>query len=168
MSLAEPKLDQATIRRPTTSSASSDWVDRLTAVPRLVRFLGVGALGLFTDLGIFSIITRHGFDPLLVRPLSLSCATLVTWRLNRVLTFDRSGRRPGREAVRYAIVTVAAQGTSYAVFATLMLTVLDGLSPAALLIGSAAGAIVSYNGNRLFAFAPLRRIGGLVPKRACL
>ena len=168
MNLADRKLCAVTSQRPAASSADSDWIDRLMAAPRPVRFLGVGALGLFTDLSIFSIIVGHGFDQLLVRPLSLGCATLVTWRLNRAFTFDRSGRHPGGEAMRYAIVTATAQGTSYAVFATLALTVLDGLSPAALLIGAAAGAIVSYNGHRLFAFAPRRRVGALAQKRTCL
>src|SRR3974390_2842092 len=155
MSLADHELGAATSPRPAVSSADSDWVGWLmAAMPRPVRFLGVGALGLITDLSIFTMITRHGFNLLLVRLLSLSCATVVTWRLNRAFTFDRSGRHPGREAMRYAIVTATAQGTSYAVFATLALTVLGGLSQAALLIGAAAGAIVSYNGHRLFAFAP--------------
>ena len=84
----------------------------------------------------------------------LAAATLVTWRLNRALTFDRSGRQPGEEAMRYAAVTAASQGTSYAVFATLVLTVFMGLPQAALVAGAAVGAIVGYNGHRLFAFAP--------------
>jgi len=165
MSLADWKLGAAPSQRPAVASEGSDWVDRLMAAPRPVRFLAVGALGLLTDLSIFTIIVGHGFDPLLVRPLSLGCATVVTWRLNRALTFDRSGRHPGREAMRYAIVTATAQGTSYAAFATLVLTVLGGLPPVALLIGAAVGAIVSYNGHRLFAFAPLRHLGASAPKR---
>jgi putative flippase GtrA len=166
MGLADHGFGAATSLRPAVASADSDWVDRLmAAMPRPVRFLSVGALGLLTDLSIFTIIAGQGFDLLLVRLLSLSCATVVTWRLNRAFTFDRSGRRPGREAMRYAIVTATAQGTSYAVFATLVLTVLGGLSQTALLIGAAVGAIVSYNGHRLFAFAPRRRVGASVPER---
>jgi len=160
MSLVDHDLGAATSLRPAVASADSGRADRLmAAMPRPVRFLGVGALGLLTDLSIFTIIVGHDFDPLLARLLSLSCATVVTWRLNRAFTFDRSGRHPGREAMRYAIVTATAQGTSYAVFATLVLTVLGGLSQAALLIGAAVGVVVSYNGHRLFAFAPRRRGG---------
>ncbi len=58
---------------------------------------------------------------------------MVTWRLNRALTFDRSGRHQGDEVLRYAAVTAAAQGTSYAVFTVLVLTVLAWLPQAALL-----------------------------------
>lgn len=166
MSLVDHELGAATSLRPAVASADGNCVDRLTAaMPRPTRFLGVGALGLLSDLAVFTIIAAHGFDPLLVRLLSLSCATMLTWRFNRVFTFDRSGRHPAREAMRYAIVTAAAQGASYAVFATLVLTALGGQSQAALLIGAAAGAIVSYNGHRLFAFAPRRRVSASAPER---
>jgi putative flippase GtrA len=95
----------------------------------------------------------YGAHPLLMRLVSLALATLVTWRLNRALTFDHSGRRQHDEAMRYAVVTAFAQGTSYAVFAALVLTVLGALPQAALLAGAAAGALIAYNGHRLFAFA---------------
>jgi putative flippase GtrA len=167
MSLANHELGTATSQRPPIAAADRDWVHRLMAViPRPARFFGVGTVGLLTDLSIFTIIARHGFDPLLVRLLSLSCATVVTWRLNRAFTFDRSGRHQGHEAMRYAIVTTTAQGTSYVVFAILVLTVLGGLSQVALLIGAAVGAIISYNGHRLFAFAPRRRVGASAPERS--
>ena len=51
-----------------------------------------------------------------------------------------------------------AQSTSYAVFATLVLTVLGWLPQAALMCGAVVGAFVSYNGHRLFAFAPRKPI----------
>ena len=123
-------------------------------LPRPLRFLGVGAAGLATDFCLFVILIGYQPRPLLMRLVSLAGATLVTWRLNRALTFDRSGRKQHDEAMRYAAVTVAAQGTSYAVFAALVLSVLGALPQVALVIGAAAGAVVSYNGHRLFAFAP--------------
>jgi putative flippase GtrA len=122
--------------------------------PRPLRFLGVGALGLATDVCVFTILIGYAPRPLLMRLVSLGLATFVTWRLNRALTFDRSGRRQHDEAMRYAAVTAFAQGTSYAVFAALVLTVLATLPQAALLVGAAAGALIAYNGHRLFAFAP--------------
>lgn len=142
---------------PTLLQAHADWLERLIArLPRPLRFLAVGGLGLVTDIGIFSLLAAHGLEPLVARLVSLPCATVVTWRLNRAFTFDRTGRHQGHEAARYAAVTAAAQGTSYAVFASLVLTVPVGLPQAALLIGAAAGALVSYNGHRLFAFARTR------------
>lgn len=126
-------------------------------LPRPFRFLGVGGIGLITDFCVFTLLIGYQPRPLLMRLFSLAAATLVTWRLNRALTFDRTGRRQRDEALRYAAVTAAAQGTSYAVFAALVLTVLAFLPQAALLAGAAVGALIAYNGHRLFAFAP--RVG---------
>ncbi|MFD2184504.1 GtrA family protein [Rhodoplanes azumiensis] len=128
---------------------------RLARLPRPLRFLGVGGVGLLTDLGVFTAIPQHLDHPLIVRLVSLAIATLVTWRLNRAITFATSGRRQPAEALRYAVVTAVAQGTSYAVFALLVLTVLGALPQAAAVIGAAIAAVVSYNGHRLYAFAPI-------------
>jgi len=126
-------------------------------LPRPLRFLAVGGIGLTTDICIFTILIGHSPRPLLMRLFSLAAATLVTWRLNRALTFDSSGRRQHDEAIRYAAVTAVSQGTSYEVFAALVLTALAALPQAALIAGAAVGAIVGYNGHRLFAFARAAR-----------
>lgn len=131
-------------------------VGRLMArLPRPMRFIAVGLVGLAVDLAVFTVIPWHVHHPLAVRLLSIAVATLVTWRLNRAVTFERSGRRQHAEAVRYAVVTAVAQGTSYAVFAALVLTVLGVFPQGATVIGAAIGALVSYNGHRLYAFAPI-------------
>jgi len=132
-----------------------DPVRRLVEVlPRPLRFLGVGGLGLITDLAIFTIIIAYSPHPLLARLVSLAAATLVTWRLNRALTFDRSLRRPTAEAMRYAAVAALAQAMSYAVFAVFVVTVSAARPQIAVLIGAAVGALVSYNGQALFTFRP--------------
>ena len=127
-------------------------------LPRPLRFLAVGGLGLATDICVFTILIGYQPKPLLMRLFSLMAATLVTWRLNRALTFDHSGRRQHDEAIRYAAVTAVSQGTSYAVFAALVLTVFGALPQAALIAGAIAGAMVGYNGHRLFAFAPRKPV----------
>ncbi len=121
-------------------------------LPRPLRFLGVGGLGLVTDLAVFTIVLSHGLHPLVARVVSLAIATVVTWRLNRALTFDRSGRRPTDEAVRYAAVAAAAQAVSYTVFAILVVTLLAAVPQLAVIVGAAAGALVSYFGQASFAF----------------
>jgi putative flippase GtrA len=148
----------ACARQESHALSASARPDRLRVLagklPRPLRFLAVGGLGLLTDITIFTLILMCWPHPLFARALSLGAATVVTWRLNRALTFDRSGRRQTHEALRYAAVTTAAQGTSYAVFAVLTYTVFAWLPQAALLAGAAVGALISYNGHRLFAFAP--------------
>jgi len=123
-------------------------------LPRPVRFILVGCTGLAVDLGLFTAIVAYTHQPLVARLITLTIATFVTWRLNRAFTFARSDRPQHHEAMRYAAVTALAQGTSYAVFAALVLTVLAWLPQAALMSGALVGAFVSYNGHRLFAFAP--------------
>ena len=142
------KLDMRASARPDPLRMLAEYL------PRPLRFLAVGGLGLTTDICVFTILIGYAPRPLLMRLFSLAAATLVTWRLNRALTFDQSGRRQRDEAVRYATVTAVAQGTSYAVFAALVLSVFGWLPQAALVIGAAASAVIAYNGHRLFAFAP--------------
>ena len=142
------KLDMRAPARPDPLRVLAEYL------PRPLRFLAVGGLGLTTDICVFTILIGYAPRPLLMRLFSLAAATLVTWRLNRALTFDQSGRRQRDEALRYATVTAVAQGTSYAVFAALVLTVFGWLPQAALLVGAVAGALIAYNGHRLFAFAP--------------
>jgi putative flippase GtrA len=155
MSVGKLELDAAVPAR----TASGDPLRALAEwLPRPFRFLGVGAIGLTVDVSIFTILIGCEPRPLLMRLVSLGLATLVTWRLNRALTFGPSQRHQGEEAMRYAAVTAAAQGVSYAVFAALVLGVFAWLPQAALFIGAMAGALVSYNGHRLFAFAPRKRV----------
>jgi len=150
---------------PADASAAPDRLRRLAErLPRPLRFLAVGGLGLVTDLGVFSLVFALGPHPLLARVVSLAAATIVTWRLNRALTFDRSGRRQAEEAMRYALVTLVAQGISYAIFAALVLSVLGAMPQLALLAGAACAAFISYNGHRLYAFAARR--GGVIEARA--
>jgi putative flippase GtrA len=124
-------------------------------IPRPLRFLAVGAIGLTADLALFTGLLTHGLHPLLAGFLALAGATVLTWRLNRVFTFDRSGRAQREEALRYAAVTMVAQSASYGAFAVLVSTACTALPQGAVVIGAAAGALISYNDHRLFAFAPL-------------
>jgi putative flippase GtrA len=123
-------------------------------LPQPLRFVAVGSLGLATNIAVFTIVWMLGVPSLTAGLLALVTATILTWRLNRAFTFDRTGRPQREEAMRYAVVTAVAQGASYAVFVVLALTVLVRLPQAAIVAGAAVGALISYNGHRLFAFAP--------------
>lgn len=159
MGRSHVELGAAAGEMPGHAGSDHDPVRRFFAIlPRPLRFLGVGGLGLITDLAVFTAIIGHGVPPLAARLVSLAVATLVTWRLNRALTFDRSGRRPTDEAMRYTAVAAAAQAVSYAVFAALVVTVFRAIPQLAVLCGAATGAVVSYSGQILFAFRPHRPV----------
>ena len=128
--------------------------DAVARLPRPVRFLMVGGCGLVTDVGFFTLLFAYGMHPLIARAFSLGLATVVTWRLNRDLTFNDSGRHQADEAVRYALVAGVAQGLGYAIFAILALTVFSKIPQIAIVIGAVAVTFISYNGQRLIAFAP--------------
>ena len=130
-------------------------------LPRPLRFLLVGGVGLAVDILLFTLMLVGGVAPLMAGFAALLAATALTWRLNRAFTFDASGRGKSNEAMRYAVVTAVAQGTSYSVFAVLVSGVLASLPQAAILVGAACGAMVSYNGHRLFAFAPVKACADL-------
>jgi putative flippase GtrA len=149
------KVERGDGRQIESDIQHSDWLrERVEALPRPFRFLAVGTCGLVTDLGVFTAIPMHAANPLTSRAVSLAVATLVTWRLNRALTFDASGRTQGEEAVRYASVTLMSQGTSFVVFSLLVLTVFAWLPQAAIITGAAIGAAIAYIGHSIFAFAP--------------
>lgn len=128
-------------------------------IPAPIRFLSVGGIGLLTDLCAFTLINTFVRQIFVSRALSLLIATVVTWRVNRVVTFAGSGRRFHDEIGRYLTVTLVAQGISYATFSLLILTHAIAQPQIALVLGAAVAAIFSYNGHRLFSFAP--RNGGL-------
>lgn len=130
-------------------------------LPRPLRFLLVGGVGLAVDILLFTLMLVGGVAPLVAGFAALLAATALTWRLNRAFTFESSGRGKSNEAMRYAVVTAVAQSTSYLVFAVLVSGVLASLPQAAILVGAACGAMVSYNGHRLFAFAPVKACADL-------
>jgi putative flippase GtrA len=159
MSVSESEFGAVPAAMPNWTGNGRDPVRRLIeAVPQSVRFLGVGGVGLATDVGIFTLIIAHHSQPLLARLISLAIATIVTWRLNRAFTFDRSGRRTADEAMRYALVAASAQAISYALFAILVVTAFGAAPQLAVLIGAATAALFSYGGQALFTFRPASRL----------
>jgi putative flippase GtrA len=156
MGVNESECEEASGTTPKRSGIGREPVRTLIeALPRPVRFLGVGGLGLVTDLGIFTLIVAHHPQPLLARLISLAIATLVTWRLNRALTFGRSGRPTSEEVMRYALVAASAQAISYTLFAILVVTAFGAAPQLAVLVGAATAALFSYGGQALFTFRPL-------------
>jgi putative flippase GtrA len=134
---------------------------RLTLGFTLPRFLAVGCLGLGSDALVFSGCSAAGASDALARIVSLSIATLLTWRLNRRFTFEASGRRPHSEAARYAAVALCAQGFNLVVFLALR-----GLAPAmpallAIVLSAVLAASFSFTGQSLLTFRA--RLAGTAP-----
>lgn len=122
----------------------------------LIRFLGVGFLGLAVDIAVLSLLESLSFSPAAARAISLCLATLLTWALNRRLTFDPSYRQPTVEVVRYALVTLLAQGLNYLVFLAIIAIWREFPHALAAMCGAAFAAGFSYTGHRFFSFARAR------------
>jgi putative flippase GtrA len=126
-------------------------------LPPFVRFGFVGMAGLASDTSMFTALTLNGMHPFVARLFSLAFATLVTWALNRRITFDKQPRKVGHEASRYVLVTLVAQGVSYSVFVTLITIFPHVLHQLSLFAGAVAGAVLSFNGHKLVSFAPVAK-----------
>ncbi len=129
--------------------------ERLSArAPKgLFRFLSVGMVGLATHTAVFTLMLHLGLAKSQAWLIGLAAGTSVTWQLNRRLTFTSSGRPRKSEVLRYAFVTVVAQGVSFAVFKSVC--AFDARVPPALALiaGAMVATAFSYSGQRFFTFA---------------
>jgi putative flippase GtrA len=129
-------------------------------VVRAVRFCLVGLAGLAVDAGVFAALHAAGSGRAGARAASLIVATLVTWFLNRRLTFAPTGRERHLELARYAAVALVAQGFNYGLF--LFLGVLAPQIPPVDLIPicAVAAAGLSFVGQRFFTFGAPPSLAG--------
>jgi putative flippase GtrA len=116
-------------------------------------FLLAGALALITDGALLEIQTRiMGLDPLLARPFAIAVAMVVSWLVNRTVTFAVEAPPTRREFVRFAAVSWTAQAVNYLLFASLL--VMRPATPAllALVLASLVAMFISYFGFRYRVF----------------
>jgi putative flippase GtrA len=122
-----------------------------------IRFAVVGSIGLAVDMATFRAFTLLDFSDAAARAVSLGCAIVLTWRLNRMFTFGASGRAQAVESSRYAVVALAAQGINYTLFLWLRASVPELQDLVALVLSAGAAAGFSFTGHRCFTFAPTGR-----------
>ena len=116
-------------------------------------FLLAGALALITDGALLTILIRFlDLDALLARPFAIAVAMLVSWLVNRTLTFAVSAPPSLREFGRFAAVSWLSQAVNYLVFAGIL--VARPATPAlpAVVFASLVAMFVSYFGFRYGVF----------------
>jgi putative flippase GtrA len=89
---------------------------------RFLRFLVIGMIGFLADagmLGALLVATPLGVHA--ARLVSIAFALLVTWQLNRLVTFGPSSRPVAVEGVRYGGVGIASSAVNYLAFSALLL-----------------------------------------------
>ncbi len=119
---------------------------------RISRFVIVGIAGFLVDAGLTATFIHSGLDPFTARLIAISTAMLVTWRLNRAITFGRSATSQQAEGLRYSMVAILAAIINYASYAVLVL-VFPGIFPVlAVALATGTSMCFSYLGYSRYAF----------------
>ena len=119
---------------------------------RLSRFAVVGGLGFVVDAGLTVTLIQAGMDPFSARLIAIALAMLVTWRLNRALTFGASATSQKTEGLRYSAVAVTAATINYASYVALILIIPAIMPVLAIALATGLSMSVSYLGYAHFAF----------------
>jgi putative flippase GtrA len=123
---------------------------------QLVAFTAVGLAGLAVDAGAFLLLTKSWLWPIaLARPAALGSSIVVTWFMNRAITFakQRSARRTP-ELLRYAAVQAGGLVVNLGVFGLCLALApsLERIPLVPLFLGCAAGFTFNFTVLRLVVF----------------
>jgi putative flippase GtrA len=111
-------------------------------------FVLAGILALTTDALILQGLIHAGWHPLLARPLAIAVAMVVSWQVNRNVSYAMRMPPTLGEFGRFAAVSWTAQAVNYSVFSAILL-LRPGTHPLlALLLASLVAMFVSYFGFR--------------------
>jgi putative flippase GtrA len=111
-------------------------------------FVLAGILALTTDALILQGLIHAGWHPLLARPLAIAVAMVVSWQVNRNVSYAMKTPPTLGEFGRFAAVSWSAQAVNYSVFSAILL-LRPGTHPLlALLLASLVAMFVSYFGFR--------------------
>ena len=116
------------------------------------RFAVVGGLGFIVDSCVTLSLIHRGIDPYTARIFAIALAMMVTWRLNRALTFSASGSNQATEGIRYFTVAIIAAVLNYMIYAGLVFS-FPTLSPLiAIVIAIGSVTLLSFMGYRRLVF----------------
>jgi putative flippase GtrA len=116
-------------------------------------FLLAGALALITDGLILEILIRMAaFNALTARPFAIAVAMMVSWLVNRRVTFAVRASPNLREFGRFAAVSWTSQAVNYLLFASVLVARPATPPLLALVFASLAAMFVSYFGFRYRVF----------------
>lgn len=130
-------------------------------------FVLAGVSAFATDTTILALLTRlGGLSPFLARPFGIVCAMVVSWLINRTVTFQATTSPSLIEFSKFAGVSITSQIVNYAVFAGLLLTFPVLAPELALFLACFVSMFVSYAGFRFGVFGkPGAKPGGREDER---
>lgn len=116
-------------------------------------FVLAGLCALATDTAMLALLTRWlGLSPFVARPFGIACAMVVSWLINRTVTFRAEAPPSIAEFSRFAGVSLTSQVVNYSAFAALLLAIPTLMPELALLLACFVSMFVSYAGFRFGVF----------------
>lgn len=116
-------------------------------------FVLAGLLALSADGLVLGTLMHAGWHPLAARPLAIAIAMIVSWLVNRRITFAVPGRPSWREYTRFAAVAWSSQALNYVVFGVILIARPAASPLLALVFASIVAMFVSYFGYRYGVFS---------------
>lgn len=127
-------------------------------------FVAAGLSALAADAAILAVLTRTaGVSPFIARPFGIACAMIVSWWINRTVTFQVEAAPSLAEFSKFAGVSVTSQIVNYGVFASLLLAIPTLVPELALVLACFVSMFVSYAGFRfgVFGMSGIKPAGGI-------
>lgn len=115
-------------------------------------FVLAGVTALLVDIVILNGLTLVGVDPLIGRIASIAVAMVVSWSINRRVTFAVATPPTIREFTAFAGVSWVAQAANYAVFAALLIARPGTPPTVAVMIACLVSMLIAYAGFRFGVF----------------
>ncbi len=116
-------------------------------------FVLAGALAFLTDASILLVLTKaFGASPFIARIAGICVAMVVSWLVNRTITFHLTSKPSTVEFLRFAAVAWSAQGINYLIFALTLILVPSTDPLVALIIACLVAMFFSYTGYRFGVF----------------
>ncbi|MEM5501960.1 GtrA family protein [Ahrensia kielensis] len=120
---------------------------------KIFAFAVAGGSGFVIDIGVlFLLLHLTPLGPIIARIVSILCAMISNFFINRTFTFGQSERSLREEFIRYASVGAIGALLNYLIYVALLFLI-PGFSPfLATFIGVIIVAIFSYFGYSRFVF----------------
>ena len=116
-------------------------------------FILAGSTALVTDISVFqALYALVSVNAFIARLLSITVAMIVSFLINRAVTFAVPGRPRFIEFLRFAAVAWMSSGLNYILFATVMLAAPGTWPVLAILLATAISMFASYMGMRMAVF----------------
>jgi putative flippase GtrA len=127
---------------------------QISQARHLGGFVLAGVLAFATDAGVLKLLTATtALGPLVARPIAIALAMLVSWGVNRTITFAVEQPPSWAEFAKFAIASFGGQVVNYLVFAAILTLRPATDTTIAIALASGVAMFAAYAGFRFGAFA---------------